>query len=231
MARGARLSVFMLGCMRVLLDLLLPPRCPGCGREDAVLCAACQAPLYRRTREPPGRPLGLPGVLPHDVVQLEWCAPFSGPVRDALHAYKYRGERRLCAPLAHALASRWRAAGRGGDLLTWVPVHPSRHRERGFDQAEELARAVASELGLPVADCLTRQQRTTAQHALGREQRAANTGGAFVVPEPARELVAGRWAIVVDDIVTTGATLGACATALLHGGAGAVSAMAVARDR
>lgn len=221
----------MLGRMRALLDLLLPPHCPGCGREDAVLCRACQLPLYRRTDEPPGRPLGLPEALPQDLLQLEWCAPFSGPVRAALHAFKYRGERRLCGPLARALAARWRVAGRGGELLTWVPVHPSRRRERGFDQAEDLARAMAVELGLPVARCLSRQQRTTAQHALGREQRAINIGAAFVVPAPARELLAGRWVIVVDDIVTTGATLGGCAGALLRSGASAVSAVAVARDR
>jgi ComF family protein len=152
-------------------------------------------------------------------------------VRDALNTFKYRGERRLCRPLATAVAERWRVAGRGGDMLTWVPVHVSRRRERGFDQAEELARAVAAELGLPVAACLARRHRTVAQHALGRAQRARNTGGAFVVNESARALVSGRWLIVVDDIVTTGATLGACAAALLGAGAAAVSAAAVARDR
>jgi len=69
---------------------------------------------------------------------------YSGPVRAALHALKYGGERRLAAPLASALADRWRQAGRGGEVVTWVPVHPSRQRERGFDQAEELARLMAA---------------------------------------------------------------------------------------
>ncbi|MGD8683110.1 MAG: phosphoribosyltransferase family protein, partial [Chloroflexota bacterium] len=149
----------------------------------------------------------------------------------ALHAFKYRGERRLSVPLSRALAERWQQAGRGGELVTWVPVHASRRRERGFDQAEELARAMAAELGLPAVRCLERRQRTTAQHALGQAQRASNTAGAFVLEEGLHEHIAGRWVIVVDDIMTTGATLGGCARALLAGGAAAVSAVTVARDR
>ena len=90
--------------MRNLMDLLLPPRCPGCKREGTVFCEPCAAPLLRRLGEPPGAPLGLPARLPADVVQLEWSAMYSGTVRDALHALKYGGEHRLVAPLAEALA-------------------------------------------------------------------------------------------------------------------------------
>ena len=156
---------------------------------------------------------------------------YSGPVRAALHALKYRGERRLADPLAAALAERWRRAGRGGDVITWVPVHPSRRRERGFDQAEELARRMAHELGLPAAALLERRLRTTAQHALGQTERASNTLTAFRPSPVLRAAYGGAWAVVVDDILTTGATLGGCAAALLAGGAGGVSAVAVARDR
>jgi ComF family protein len=156
---------------------------------------------------------------------------YSGPVRSALHAFKYRGERRLAEPLADALAERWRRAGRGGDILTWVPVHATRRRERGFDQAEELARRAASMLDLPATPLLRRSQRTTAQHALGQAERASNTAGAFVAAEALRSGYEGAWIVIVDDILTTGATLAGCAGALLAGGAGAVSAMTVARDR
>jgi ComF family protein len=217
--------------VRILLDLLLPPRCPGCQREGAVLCATCAAPLRRRLDEPAGVPLGAPAQLPGDLVQLEWCATYSGPVRDALHALKYTGERRLVPPLADALAARWNRAAAGGDLVTWVPVHRSRLRERGFDQAEELARAMAQRIGLPTARILERRQRTTAQHQLGQAARAGNISDAFMVPDEAREQAQGRWVIVVDDIVTTGATLAGCAGALLGADAMAVSAMCVARDR
>jgi len=217
--------------MRALVDLLMPPNCPGCGMEDAVLCEACRAPLFRRRREPPGVPLGMPTSLPPGLLQLEWCAAYSGPVRAALHALKYRGERRLVEPLADALAERWQATGRGGDVLTWVPVHASRLRNRGFDQAELLARRTGALLGMPVVRCLERSRRTDAQHALGQTERMSNTGAAFVAaPAISRELV-GRWPVVVDDIVTTGATLGGCAAALLDAGVVGVSALATARDR
>jgi ComF family protein len=144
---------------------------------------------------------------------------------------KYGGERRLAEPLAAALAARWQAAGRAGDLITWVPVHPRRRRDRGFDQAEELARRSAMALGWPVAHTVSRVTATTAQHGLGQQERLANLVGAFTVPPPARAVVAGRWPVLVDDVVTTGATLSACAAALRSAGAVGVSAIAVARER
>lgn len=217
--------------MRSLLDLLLPPSCPGCGLEGEVLCGRCAAPLARRLDEPPGAPIGLPVPLPAGILQLEWCASFGGPVRDALHALKYGGERRLHEPLGGALAERWSRAAVGGDLLTWVPVHPRRRRERGFDQAEELARTMGRRVGLPVRGLLERRQRTEAMHALDQRARAENVAGAFAVRDGWDAAIEGRWVVVVDDIVTTGATLSGCAAALLAGGALAVSAVAVARER
>jgi ComF family protein len=217
--------------MRVLLDLLLPALCAGCGAEGASLCERCSGPLRRRLDEPPGIPLGLPASMPHGLLQLEWCATYSGSVRMALHALKYRGERRLAEPLGMALAERWRRAGRGGDVVTWVPVHATRLRDRGFDQAEALARSMASSLELPSAPLLRRRQRTTAQHALGQAERASNTASAFEPTPALAGAYAGAWVVVVDDILTTGATLSGCATALLAGGAAAVSAVTVARDR
>jgi ComF family protein len=217
--------------MRAILDLILPPSCPGCDREGEVLCGNCAAPLWRRHREPPGWPLGLTAGLPVGISQLEWCASFGGPVRASLHALKYGGERRLARPLASALAARWQAAGGAGDLVTWVPVHPRRRRDRGFDQAEELARVMAAALELPVARTVARVTATTAQHGLGQRERLANLAGAFVVPPDAIGTVAGRWPILVDDVVTTGATLSACASALRGVRAIGVSAIAVARER
>src|SRR4051812_37716349 len=196
--------------MRVLLDLLLPPACPGCGREGEVLCDSCRVPFRRRMGEPAGSPLGLPADLPDGVLQLEWCAAFTGPVRAAVHALKYGGERRLVEPLAALMAERWRRNSRGGDLLVPVPVHAARRRGRGFDQAEELARVVGRILGLEVATCLTRQQRTAAQHSLGRTERARNVGHAFAVG-PCGASLNGRWIVLVDDVMTTGATLRGCA--------------------
>jgi len=217
--------------MRALLDLLLPPSCPGCGQEGEILCDACASALWRRIDEPAGWPIGLPADLPVGILQLEWCAAFGGPVRAALHELKYGGERRLAAPLSRALAARWLAAGRAGDLVTWVPVHPRRRRDRGFDQAEELARGMAALLSLPATRTVERVAATTAQHGLGQQERLANLAGAFGVPAADHATVRGRWPVLVDDVVTTGATLAACAAALRAAGAVAVSAIAVARER
>ena len=217
--------------MRALLDLLLPPTCPGCGREGRVLCTGCSAWLERRRDEPAGVPIGLPWPLPAGLVQLEWCAAFSGPVRAAIHAHKYRGERRLAAPLGAALADRWRRAGAGGDLVVHVPVHASRLRQRGFDQARDLAIACGRGLGRPAVPALERSERTAAMHALGRAQRAANVGGAFVVRPGMERAVAGHHVLLVDDVMTTGATMAGCAQALLAAGATAVAGLAVARER
>lgn len=215
-----------------LLDLALPPVCAGCGTEGAMLCLRCLRPLAARVDRPGGTPLGLPSDVPAPLLQLEWCAPFAGPVRRALHALKYGGERRLAVPLGGALAARWRQAGAGGDLLVPVPVHAERARDRGYDQAVLLAAAAASSLRIPSASVLERRRATVAQYHLNRSARAENVAGAFRLRDAeARRAVAGGWVVLVDDIVTTGATLAACAEALLGAGAVAVSAVTVARER
>ena len=217
--------------MRAVLDLLLPPRCPGCDQEGQLICERCRVPFLRRRDEPPGAPIGLPVDLPDGLLQLEWCAAFTGPVRTAIHTLKYAGERRLVEPLAEVMAQRWRFAGRGGDLLVPVPVHAARRRDRGFDQAEDLARACARVLNLPVERCLARRERTAAQHALGRSERARNVGHAFGVRPGFERTVSGRWIVLVDDVTTTGATLAGCAAVLAGAGARAVSALTLARER
>ena len=217
--------------MKRMLDLLLPPACPGCGREGAVVCAACLPHLARRRDEPCGVPLGLRATQPVGLVQLEWCCAYSGPARACLHALKYDGELRLVEVLAEQMAARWARASVGGEVLVPVPVHAARLRQRGFDQAELLARGVGRVLNLPVAPALERAARTAAQHSLGRRARAANVGGAFVVKPSARAQVGDRWVILVDDVVTTGATFSGCAEALYAAGASAVSGLALARER
>ncbi|MEA2653458.1 MAG: hypothetical protein QOI37_685 [Chloroflexota bacterium] len=221
------------------LDLAFPPVCSGCGREGATLCAACLPALDARLALAGGTPIGLPADLPAPLLQLEWCAPFAGPVRAALHDLKYAGERRLAEPLGAAVARRWARVGIGAEVLVPVPVHAERERRRGYDQADLIARVTARELGLPTARALERSRSTVAQFELGRDQRAANVDGAFRVrgaddrrsdPAVARSVV-GRWVLLVDDVVTTGSTLAACATALERAGAVAVSAIAVARER
>jgi ComF family protein len=213
------------------LDLALPASCSGCGREGPPLCDTCISALDARLALAGGTPIGLPADIPAPLLQLDWCAPYAGAVRAALHDLKYAGERRLAEPLGSAVARRWAKVGVGAEVVIPVPVHAERARRRGFDQAALVAAVAARALGLPSSRALERRRATVAQFELGRSERASNVAGAFAVTNAQRAAVASRWVLLVDDVVTTGATLAACGEALVRAGAIAVSAMAVARER
>jgi len=239
---GSEALVAMIGTMSTLaaipsriLDIAFPARCPGCGREGSPICEACLPALDARLDLPAGVPIGLPSTVPAPLLQLEWCAPFAGLVRRALHELKYAGETRVAEPLGQAVARRWRATTAGGDVLVPVPVHAERARRRGYDQAELIAEAAGRRLGIPMSRLLERSRATTAQFDLDRRHRASNVAGAFHLRAGGEHLgtrpLTGRWIVLVDDVVTTGATLSACAAPLLEAGAIGVSAVTVARER
>ncbi|MEI7744437.1 MAG: phosphoribosyltransferase family protein, partial [Chloroflexota bacterium] len=119
----------------------------------------------------------------------------------------------------------------GGEVLVPVPVHAARRRERGYDQAVLIAGVAGAALGLPVCEAVIRSRATAPQFRLDRRHRAANVADAFTVDPRLLDRVAGRWVVLVDDVVTTGATLTASAAALLDAGVVAVSAVTVARER
>ena len=213
-----------------LLDVLIPPACAGCGRAGTLLCGDCV-----RRFEPPGRPddrfvAADPGAVIGDSLVLALCAfAYRGPVRRALAALKYTGAARIAPMLAAAAlpALGPLLAITGPATLVPVPVHAQRRRERGYDQADLLAGAIGTRAGLEVDSCLRRTRPTTKQHRLDRAARLANLRGAFgIAPGAAVPPVA----IVVDDIITTTATLEACASVLRDAGARSVYGFAVARE-
>jgi len=213
-----------------LLDVLFPKRCAGCGTGPWPFCHVCllqMVPLM-----PPWcRRCGLPAE--RSTARCRDCPPseitatrspflFHGPVREAVHRLKYSGWRAVAEALGAAMQVV--APAEVADVVTWVPLSSRRLRERGFDQARRLANAVAPRLGLPVASLLVRVADTAPQARRGGQARRAVMAGAF----RARARSPGR-VMLVDDVLTTGATAGACARALLDAGAERVVLLTAAR--
>ena len=159
------------------------------------------------------------------------AARYEDVMREALHALKFRGRRGLSAPLGALLVEAMeegRLPAGVPALLVPVPLHPRRERERGFNQASLLARRVGLAWGVPVGgDVLVRVVATPSQTELDAPARRANVRAAFRLRRP--ELIGGRHVLLVDDILTTGATLSECARCLREGGAATVGALTVAR--
>lgn len=204
-------------------SLLAPPLCVLCGRPGLPgpldLCAACLATL-------PGAPEGdAPLAFDYALVCCPWRFDF--PVDALVRALKFHGERCHARVLGTLLArARARAPAALPALLVPVPLHPRRLRARGYNQAAELAAFAARELGLPLErHALRRLRATREQSSLRSRDRAANVRGAFA----ATRSLAGLRVALVDDVVTTGSTAAAAASALRDAGAAAIELWVVAR--
>jgi len=154
---------------------------------------------------------------------------FEGTARAAIHALKYRGATALAPLLSEPMAAALAAHPLLVDLVVPVPLHPQRERERGYNQSALLASRLAAAAGLPPPTPLLRRERDTrSQVGLSARERRDNVRGAFCCVDP--RAAAGRRGLLVDDVVTTGATLEACAATLRAAGVGRVWGLALAHD-
>jgi ComF family protein len=213
-----------------ILDLLFPPACSGCGTYGQALCTRCRG-AFRPASTPRDRFVAPdPAVVVGDELEVALAAfAYEGVLRRTLSRLKYGSAARLARPLAEAAAPLLAplVLQHAGATLVPVPVHRDRLRQRGYNQAALLARQLARELGLPTADVLARARPTGQQHRLNRAERLRNLHGAFAVRADAR---APPRAILVDDILTTSATLEACAATLRESGCERVVGVAIARE-
>lgn len=207
--------------LEFLLSLLAPPLCVCCGAEaDRIepLCADCR---LRLDWLGPDVRAGGEGI--------EAWAPlaYAGPARALVAALKYHGSRRAAAAMSAQMAAALPPSLAAGTALVPVPLHPAHERRRGFNQALLLARGVGRHSGLGVLDCLTRGGAPVSQ--VGRDL-AARQGAvsAFAAHPGAR---APRSVVIVDDVITTGATVRGCAAALTAAGARHIGAIAYAATR
>jgi ComF family protein len=231
--------------LRTALDIALPPLCPACREpvEGQALCPACWSKLSFITR-PYCERLGIPfvydpgpGILSMEAIaappayqRARAAVRFDEISRALVHALKYSDRLDLAPMMGRWLSHAGRELLAEADALVPVPLHWRRLWARRFNQSAMLAAAISAESGVPVATGLLRRVKPTAQQVgLSRTERAANVQGAFRVPPEARGGVAGRRLVLVDDVLTSGATVDGCARALLRAGAANVDVLIFAR--
>ncbi|MEW5919815.1 MAG: ComF family protein [Bacillota bacterium] len=250
--------------LQTILDLFFPPRCPFCGKLLAygvgdgkgptiwersnidlggVLCPRCAAELPWLINCCPrcARPVSLQGedcphCREHPLAFAHCCAlgRYEGALREALHRFKYHGEKALAVPLGRLLAARlstmpWISTV---EMLVPVPLYPPRHRDRGYNQAALLAGTVSRELGIPMQAMLQRTRDTKSQTGLNRRDRWENMNGAFCCSKIAAckgNSFRKAHLLLVDDILTSGATAHAASLVLQEAGLARISVAVIAR--
>ncbi len=216
-----------------VLDFVYPPLCISCGRlldsGREHVCPDCWSAIKRASR---GLPLYIEtrGKLVASGVVDELVSLFvfekEGPLQSIVHALKYSGIQEVGVELGRRLATVIQEAGIHADAVVPVPLHKRKLRERGFNQSLLIARGITEVLGIPVrADLVRRTRWTQTQTALSKEDRKQNVENAFACGDTELQ---GCCVIVVDDVVTTGATIVSCGQALTKAGASRIVAASAA---
>jgi ComF family protein len=205
-----------------LLAALLAPQCATCGSVldrplRGAVCGGCWDDLSRNTRPT--------SFTSPSIGQGVSIGLYEGRLRDILHALKYDGRRSVAPRLAEMMAAAGASILGADTIVVPVPLHRRRQRSRGFNQAESLA----SGLGRPVHRALRRTRWTRPQVELPAAWRGQNVKGAFAVRRAYRRALRDQAIVLVDDVMTTGATLDACARVLVDAGARDVRALTAAR--
>ena len=221
--------------LEALADLFYPQWCVACDRRASdVLCRPCFEALPSVGRPACGR-CGLPTAL--EVIVCQECKNvdfafdtarsalrYEGVGKALVHALKYRAYTPIVEKVAAPLVSEAVRGAGGFDAVVPVPLHRSRLRRRGFNQAELLARGVADRIGAPLSDTLQAVRNTRDQVELSAAERRENVADAFSATDRASGKV-----LLVDDVFTTGATTSACAAALLRAGGAEIHAVTLCR--
>jgi ComF family protein len=239
---------FIRGLARAAADIAFPPACLCCRKSTetpGALCAACWAqvrfierPFCERLGTPFAMDLSSEGLLSPEAIanppffaRARAVAHFEdGPVRQLVHRLKYSDRMELAKPLGAWMARAGNELLVEADLLVPVPLHRRRLAARRFNQANALAQVISGQCGVPSDPfALARVKPTPSQVGLSRSQRALNMQGAFRVTEGMGAKVEGRAIVLIDDVLTSGATVNAAARALLRGGAKRVDVLVFAR--
>jgi ComF family protein len=221
-------------CERALRSLTPAPVCQSCldslqAAESSFFCQCCGLPFESAAPLHGTEECGLCRLRVWDFDRVRGFGAYEGDLRRLIHLLKYDKMRPLARPLAERMAARLPELGLA-DILIPVPLYRWRRWQRGFNQAEALAQELSSLSGIPCSRKVLRRTRPTRpQVGLSNRERRLNLAGAFDVSSP--QFVSGRRVLLVDDVMTTGATLDACARALKAAGAVWVAGLTAARAK